>query len=369
MKYARSTFPSSRIATAVNRSTGRAPFASTLRPNLTGGTLGRTAGGYGTGSGRIGGARYFSHTPAVPAQVISNVSQAVRAFCLSGQKALYDGTDPKTGSKRYKAVSAMQEKVMRTMDSVPKPSPGSFVDFNVNPTITALTPLNAVAGFSSSRSHPRPMETLNTDGLLDVLSVDFSRALKELAAILNDLKRLSSLGDLPITYQSSCLRVHFPGCDADTVENLAVELGLQRGVIGQDDDFDAFAGTEIELLFPFASSKTVSEIEFYDKPVGNRYQFDHWLSGPDPLLFSEPSEREDSTRSDDGFGRDFIEVKADANPWLESSPSGYESVHSSELDDSGRVHERESSKHTPLEYQGIEGIYRFMEFCDEVARK
>ena len=255
---------------------------------------------------------------------------------------------------------------MRTMDSVPKPSPGSFIDFNVNPTITALTPLNAVTGFSSSSSHPRPMETLNTEGLLDVLSVDFSRALKDLAAILNDLKCLSSLGDLPITYQSSCLRVHFPGCDADTVEILAVELGLQRGVIGQDDNFDAFAGTEIALLFPFAPSKTVSEAEFYDRPVAgrqqNRYQFDYWLSGPDPLLFSEPSENEYSARSDDGFGQDFIEIKAEA-------PSGYESLHSSELDDSGRVHERESIKHTPLEYQGIEGIYRFMEFCDEVARK
>lgn len=325
------------------------------------------------GSGRVGGARYFSHTPAVPAQVISNVSQAVRAFCLSGQKALYDGTDPITGSKRYKAVSAMQDKVMRTMGSVPKPSPGSFIDFNVNPTITALTPLNAVTGFSNSRSHPRPMETLNTDGLLDALSIDFSRALKDLAAILNDLKRLSSLGDLPITYQSSCLRVHFSGCDADTVEKLAVELGLQRGVIGQDDDFDTFAGTEIALLFPFAPSKTVSEAEFYDGPVAgrqrNRYQFDYWLNGPDPLLFSEPSEKEYSARSDDGLGQDFIEIKAEANPWRESSPSGYESLHSSELDDSGRVHELESSKHTPLEYQGIEGIYRFMEFCDEVARK
>ena len=325
------------------------------------------------GSGRIGGARYFSHTPAVPAQVISNVSQAVRAFCLNGQKALYDGTDPRTGSKRYKAVSALQEKVTSTVNSVPKPSPGSFIDFNVNPTITALTPLNAVTGFSISSSQPRSMETLNTEGLLDVLSVDFSRALKDLATILNDLKRLSSLGDLPITYQSSCLRVHFPGCDADTVEKLAVELGLQRGVIGQDDDFDAFAGTEIALLFPFAPSKTVSEVEFYDRPVEgrqiNRYQFDFWAKGPDPLLFSEPSEEEYSTRSDDGLGLDFVEVKAEPNPWLESSPSGYESLHTSELDDSGRVYERESSKHTPLEYQGIEGIYRFMEFCDEAARK
>lgn len=76
-KYNRSTFPTSATATAVSRLTSRAPFASTLRPNLTGGAFPRTAGGYGLGSGRIGGARYFSHTPTAPAQVIN-----VRLFCV-----------------------------------------------------------------------------------------------------------------------------------------------------------------------------------------------------------------------------------------------------------------------------------------------
>jgi hypothetical protein len=70
-KYNRSAFPTSSTATAVSRLTTRAPFASTLRPNLTGGAFPRTAGGYCLGSGRIGGARYFSHTPAAPAQVIN----------------------------------------------------------------------------------------------------------------------------------------------------------------------------------------------------------------------------------------------------------------------------------------------------------
>lgn len=72
-KYNRAAFPKSATATAVSRLTSRAPFASTLRPNLTGGALPRTAGGYSLGGGRTGGARYFSHTPAAPAQVI-NVS-------------------------------------------------------------------------------------------------------------------------------------------------------------------------------------------------------------------------------------------------------------------------------------------------------
>jgi hypothetical protein len=91
---------------------------------------------------------------------------------------------------------------------------------------------------------------VNTDGLMDLLSIDFARALKDLAAIMNDLKRLSTLGDLPLTMvDRSTLRVHFPGCDAQTVERLCDEVGVQRGIIRQDSDFDTSAGTEIALLF------------------------------------------------------------------------------------------------------------------------
>ncbi|KAJ5546778.1 hypothetical protein N7494_004363 [Penicillium frequentans] len=91
------TFRTTRVASNISRLTARAPFASTLRPNLTGGTLGRTAGGYAIGAGRFGGARYFSHGAAAPAQVIQNVSQGVRAFFLSGQKIRFDGIDPPYG--------------------------------------------------------------------------------------------------------------------------------------------------------------------------------------------------------------------------------------------------------------------------------
>jgi hypothetical protein len=281
--------------------------------------------------------------------------------------------DPRTGKTRFKAVSALQEEAMTKMDAVPKASPGSYIDFNVNPTITALTPLNAITGFKSTRSYAKHVDTLNTEGLLDILSIDFSRALKELAVILNDLKRLSNIGDLPITYQNSCLRVHFPGCDSETVERLALELDLQRGVIGQDAEFDAFAGTEIALLFPFAPSKTISERSFYQKPVQgrqiNRDIFDpYWIREPDPILFSEhgDSPEEYSTRSDAGLEHDMVEVAA--NPWAEGTLSGYESVHSSELSSAGRVAEKQSHA-TPLEYQGIEGIYRFMELCEASERK
>lgn len=361
VKYDRASFPASSVRTAINRSTGRAPFASTLRPNLTGGTLGRTAGGYSVGGGRVGGARYFSHTPAAPAQVVQNVSQAVRAFLIGGQKAQFDGVNPRTGEKQWKAVSALQQEVGRKMMQVPKATPGSTIEFAVNPTITALTPLSTVAGFSGSAEKM----TLNTEGFLDILTVDFSRALKELAAVLNDLKRLSALGDLPITYHDSALCVHFPGVDADAVERLCDELGVQRGFIRQDAGFDGFVGTEIALLFPFAPSKTPSEASFLaKKPAHERPMYQAPIDWRNMLTLEEDviSSPGFSTRSD--LGHDYEDLYED-NPWRSaSSPSAFESLHTSHARDSAI-----SDACTPLEYQDFEGIYRFIEQCDNAARR
>ncbi|CAK4034599.1 Hypothetical predicted protein [Lecanosticta acicola] len=357
VKYDKASFPKSTAGSYVRSSSGRAPFASALRPNLTGGTLGRTAGGYS--SGGAGGARYFSHGPASQAQVVQNVSQAVRAFFISGQKAQFDGIDT-NGEKRFKAVSNLQEETDRKVRSLPSATPGSRIEFAINPTITALTTLSSVAGFTVLESGTQ-QDHLNTDGLLNVLSVDFSRALKDLAAVLNNLKRLSALGDLPITYEGSHLRVHFPGCDADSVERLCDELNVQRGTVIQDEAFDAFAGTEIALLFPFApgneSSQPAEESDCQDlfeqaKPVMAPQR--HVISLDDMLSAAESPAY--STQSDTGFE----DVLMEESPWLPSSSSGYHSVHSASL--SG------SEKQTPLEYQGFEGIYRFIEELDSVRR-
>jgi len=372
----RSAFRTTRVGAAVGQLTGRTPFASSLRPNLTGGTLGRTAGGYGMGPGRVGGARYFSHTPAAQAQVVHNVSQAIRCFLISGKKAQFDGVEPRTGNKRYKAVTALQEEAGRKMSSLPKATPGSYIDFNINPTITAFAPLGSVTGFEKSSSMMEK-QTLNTDGLLDVLSVDFSRALKDLAAVLNDLKRLAALGDLPITYRNAVLRIHFPGVDADTVESLCQELGVQRGIVRQDEDFDDFVGTEIALLFPFASSKTASEVEFFTRPVDGRMVkpdpigWNHMLTPEQESMDSLDELEEFSTQSANGF-EDLINEDFElSNPW-NSSPSGYESLHTSDVSDGPAPFEfegRESWRDTttPLEYQGFEGVWRFMEQCESAG--
>jgi len=331
VKYSRAGFPTSATASAVSRLTTRAPFASTLRPNLTGGTLSRTSGGYSLGGGRANGARYFSHTPAAPAQVINNVSVAVRTFWLSGQKAQFDGLTP-TGEKKYRSITSLQDETGRKMRSVSKNAPGSFIDFSINPTVTALSPLGAAFPFGSTMEQSAP--NLNTEGFLDGLSVDFSRAVKDLAATMNDLKRLSSLGDLAVTLEGkSIVRVRFPDCDAETLERLCDEVGVQRGIIYQDPDFDGTAGFQMALMFPFASTS------------------EHTLSSPGGSLRSQT-------------GHDYEEVEEIVeNPWFE----GYQTME--EASESGSAYFTKPSGHpNSSDYEGLEGIHRFLEQCDRFKR-
>jgi hypothetical protein len=332
-KYSRAACPKSATASAVSRLTTRAPFGSSLRPNLTGGAFPRTAGGYSLGGGRTGGARYFSHTPAAPAQVVNNVSAAVRAFWLSGQKAQFDGMTP-AGEKKYRNITNLQEEAGRKMQSAAKNAPGSFIDFHVSPTVTALSPLGTTFPFGSVMEHSAP--NLNTDGFLDVLSIDFARALKDLAATMNDLKRLSTLGDLPITLEEkSILRVRFPGCDAETVERLCAEIGVQRGLIFQDEDFDASAGAHMALLFPFAPTS------------------EHTMSSPGGSLRSQS-------------GHDYEEIQEEImdNPWMNE----YESMDEISEGESAYF-TKPSEHHNSSDYEGLEGIYRFLEQCDSSRRR
>jgi hypothetical protein len=210
------------------------------------------------------------------------------------------------------------------------------------------------------------------------LSIDFARALKDLAAIMNDLKHLSTLGDLPISlHDSTTLRVRFPGCDADTVERLCRELNIKRGIVGQDEDFDTRNGTEMALLFPFAPSKTASEtgLENYGRPIKrirkDRVEWHEMLTPPQrgSAGFSHVSA---TSQSRDAF--EFVDEAMGENPWIES-PGEYSSLHESELletDDpvtyffqpQAAVPARYERSNAETGYEGLEGIYRFIEQCD-----
>ncbi|KAI0008877.1 hypothetical protein F4779DRAFT_412517 [Xylariaceae sp. FL0662B] len=339
----RSKFLNTRTGRALAQFPGQAPFAHTLRPNLTGGALPRTAGGYGLGSGRVGGARYFSHTPAAPAQVVQNVSSAVRAFWISGQKAQFDGMTSR-GEKRYRAISALQDETARKMAGLSRKIPGAYIDFHLAPTVTSLSPLTAAFPYPSAGIKASALETttLNTDGFLDVLSVDFARALADLTATLADIKRLSSLGDLPIQLEKgNILRVRFPGVDADTVEALCDDLGLTRGVTGEDTDFAVETGVAMALQFPFAPGADTDD----ETPALTAR-----LPGGGSLRRTEGSL---SSAEEGLFGRFSI---VEENPWLASpeEPEGYESM-------SPPI---SSGEHCSDEFDGPEGVYRFIEECD-----
>jgi hypothetical protein len=328
----------------LSRSTRRAPFASTLRPSLTGGAFPRSAGGYGLGSG---GARFFSHGPTASAEVVQNVSQAMRAFVLNGKRARYDGVNAR-GNKRYRAVSAVEDEMARRVARVAtdKLAEGAYIDFRLSPTVTAMSPLLAAA-FPHVKASVAPTSTttttLNTDGFLDFLAGDFERAARDLTTILTDLKRLAYLGDLPISMEApSVLRVRFPGVDAETVERLCEDAGLRRGFVGEDAEFRDDPGVDIALRFPFA-------------PDGSG-------GGDDGTTLTSPggSLRSLTGYSDDDSCEEFFEEayldEFTARPWL-SDPEGVGGGGSS------------PSMATPAEsstdeFEGVEGIYRFLEACD-----
>lgn len=338
-RFGRYKGPTSNTSRRVAQFSGRAPFASTLRPNLTGGAMPRTAGGYSLGGG--GGARYFSHTPVAPAQVIQNVSQAMRAFFLSGQKIRYDGVGPR-GEVRYRAVSGLEDEAMRKLADIPRFAPGAYIDFQLSPTLTALSPLAAAlaAAPQSSVFHNEATSvspSLNTEGFLDVLSADFGRTLKDLTAVFADLQRLSVLGDLPVSLEkNNILRVRFPGVDTATIEQLCDDIGIQRGYVGQDPDLDLAMGAPVALQFPFAPDT------------------DKVLTSPGGSVRSlEGHELDQSSLSSDSFIRDGFAYEASDNPWL-SETDEYESISPP----------GSSAEHHPGDFEGLEGIYRFLEECD-----
>lgn len=269
------------------------------------------------------------------------------------------------------------------MDMSPVSAPGSFIDFKVSPTITAVGPLSTVPRSQSASScdYEKERESLNNPIMMSNLAVDFARTLKDLAAIMNDLKHLSTLGDLPISlHNSTTLRVRFPGCDADTVESLCRELNIKRGMVGQDEDFDVQNGTELALLFPFAPSRTASEVclEALARPA-KRTKRDcvDWHEMLTPPQQRSAGFSHVSVRSQSPNGFEVIDDAMGPNPWI-SSPSGYSSLHESEShDDDGdvagmyyfqpdktKVPGRRTDSAVGNGYEGLQGIYRFLEQCD-----
>lgn len=392
----RSSLPVSKIGKDIVRR-GAAPFSSTLRPNLTGGALPRSAGGYSLGTGR--GVRHFSHSPSVQAHVVQNVSAGIRAFLVNGGKARFDGIDGKTGEKRFKSISKTENELYQQLHKpLGLPAKGTNLEFHLGPTITALS-----SATSPSTSSLLEMQSINATGLLENLSIDFARALKDLSAIQNDLHRLSALGDLPLNLTHNAagpvLTLRFPGCDAASVSKLCDEVNVCRGIIREDEAWSHDRDVEMALLFPLAPGG--SDIAYQSHEEENGY-FEKQTS---PIMTASPahdamsesdkldwrqmmsSSHGPSVRSsdininnDDDDETDIINLhhseianssKMTTTTTTTTSPKWSESLFLfSDHDDSGSMsYPEEAAAAAPAtrnseEYKGVEGIYRFLQECE-----
>ncbi|KAL8898507.1 MAG: hypothetical protein Q9207_006662 [Kuettlingeria erythrocarpa] len=375
------SFHKTKVGQAVTRSFG-SPFASTLRPNLTGGALPRTAGGYSLG-GTARGIRHFSHTGGAQAQVVQNVSAGVRAFCIGGGKARFDGFDQRTGAKKFKAVSEAEDHALRKIQQSPSAwTKGTNLEFRLNPTITAMS-----ASFPTSTGQSVEGQTLGTEGVLDMLSVDFARALKDLSAILTDLKRLAAFGDLPISLATSSkagptLSVRFSGCDAETVSRLCDEVGVRRGVLREDEAWNDDRDVEMALLFPFASTESINKpdagsalfartIQAHEEIAPEQMEWRHMMSPSDR---DHPHSEEDSS----SFGQIDTPISTRTGRYSHDistprSPTGYESLRESDFALDDPYYQQNTSPWRPrrqetLDIQGLESIYHFLAECEEARR-
>lgn len=126
------------------------------------------------------------------------------------------------------------------------PDTGSYVDFDLSPTITIP-----------------PVTQLSTD-IVDHLTEDIERHIDQLKSMIDNLKKLSNLGELPISVEDSALRVYFPNCEPDQVDSLLNSSEVTQGVIRSHHDstivspIDSSSESSYQLTSSLSSSYTPS---------------------------------------------------------------------------------------------------------------
>lgn len=383
-RYDRASFPDSKVSRAIHLQ-GAAPFASTLRPNLTGGALPRSAGGYSLGGTGFAGrtVRHFSHTPTAQAQVLHNVSAGIRAFVVYGGKVRFDGLDAKTGEKRFKSISSTEDEILRKLEKrLEAFVKGTNLEFQLSPTITAL----------STTLFPQTVSnelTLADPDILFNLSADFAHALKDFSAILTDLRSLSTLGALPITLSTTplgpVLTCRFPGCDAESVTRLCDEVGIKRGIIREDEAWQRDRDSEMALLFPFApgvGTQAPSDDEAMllsgqcPVPPSEEVGWNHMVSPPRSVTSILSAASNDEVFDTLTEHRSLMDPEPQGNNHIPSAMSGYGgSLRGSDFasDDAylpgqSEFLPRQSSGEEFSAFEGLEGIYRFLRECEDARR-
>ena len=328
--------------------------------------------------------------------------------------------------KAYRRWQECKDKV--ALHHYGRQSLGTSLDFHLSPTVTALLPVNPPSKNETScllYGSENVETTLQTPSVLSSLSSDFARALHDLALITHDLELLSRFGALPILLHQSTLntgntktngpvlRVRFPGCDGDTVSALCDEVGVKRGIIHEDEEWSAERNKQVQmaLLFSLAPSSPLSTNDCIG--YGNQWGQDSVYGDdsedgypgrgyflPRQASISQELHRESSiltattseslysashvstgtlsppheglSSSDSGvplftFSSDFCSISLPL-----PSPSQPQSPVSSDLGSEFTTNgdgdaDGTSTEQRQDDYEGVEGIYRFLQECDEAA--
>lgn len=356
--------PVGRVVGAMSRMTKTTPFATALRPRLTGGAFPRTASGYSLGSGGAGGVRFFSHGPASPGEVITQVAQAMRAMAMGGKNAAEEYRKHRNGGK----VSVRAH--LAAMLSQNGTAPGAYVDFHMAPTFTSLSRLSK--------------NSIGNTGFMAALDEDFTEIVNDVATVWSELQKLGRLGDLPVSLardREDTIRVYFAGCDRETVLRLCDEVGVTRGVVGEDEKFG------FELLMPTLEMKPYLESE------GRRFHAISPVTVPhqrvngtglywQDMLSEKEGEIEGSCVSEDGDGVMTGETTEDGTEYTSpvsmgeyffegSSLSGLSPLFSDSEGSAGLMfppYPEQTQQQVQAPNLGVEGLQRFLEECEEYEK-
>lgn len=298
---------------------------------------------------------------------------------MNGGKVWFDGLDAKTGEKRFKSISSSEDKILRKLE---KPLEafvkGTNLEFQLSPTITALS----TTMFPQSVTNEL---TLANPDILVNLSEDFAHALKDFSAVLTDLRSLSALGALPITLSTTplgpVLTCRFPGCDAESVTHLCDEVGIERGIVREDEAWQRDRDSEMALLFPFAPGVEVqvsSDDEamlFGGELLSDPSDGSNWrqmVSPPRSVTSILSAASNDEVFDKLTERRSLVDPERRDNNHIHSAISGYGGLCGSDFASSDAYLRsqngflpRESSLNGSAAFEGLEGIYRFLRECED----
>lgn len=75
-----------------------------------------------------------------------------------------------------------------------------------------------------------------TPDIVDRVTDDIERHIAELRAVADNIRRLASLGELPVSIEDRGIRVYFPNCEPEQVDSLLVSAEVTQGVIRSHND-------------------------------------------------------------------------------------------------------------------------------------